>query len=252
MLSDENLLLAVQDLAKQGQKPPVLLLLSHVQQPAQTMVIRDKGVQIGFRLATQWNLSAILKGAAKDGHVAQLKEGWRLLAPGLKSLNSHYSPDAPIISETRHSLKDHVSKIINEERRAFIEEAIRCFDAKAYRAAIVLSWVGAVHILEEHIIAKHRSAFNAAGAARAAKTATSGTPFSFVSVKSLKDFGTIAEGDLLQVCQDAGILHKAEKKMLHDRLDLRNQCGHPNPLVFAEHSVAFHIEQLMLNVYSKY
>jgi hypothetical protein len=252
MLSDENLLLAVQGLAKQGQKPAVLLLLSHVEQPAPTMAIRNKGVQIGYRQVTQWNLSAILKSAANDGYVAQLKEGWKLLAPGLKSLDTHYSPDAPIVSETRHSLKDHVSKVANAERRAFIEEAIKCFDAKAYRAAIVLSWVGAVYILQEHIIAKQRSSFNAAGVARAAKTAASGTPFVFSPVKSLKDFGVIAEGDLLQVCQDAGMLHKAEKKMLQDRLDLRNQCGHPNPLEFAEHSVAFHIEQLMLNVYSKY
>jgi predicted nuclease of predicted toxin-antitoxin system len=57
---------------------------------------------------------------------------------------------------------------------------------------------------------------------------------------------------ILWVCQDASILHKAEKQILQDRLDLRNQCGHPNPLVIAEHTVAHHIELLMLNVYSRY
>lgn len=57
---------------------------------------------------------------------------------------------------------------------------------------------------------------------------------------------------MLQICQDAGMLHKAEKQILEDRLNLRNQCGHPNPVEIGEHTVAHHIEVLMLNVYSKY
>jgi len=46
----------------------------------------------------------------------------------------------------------------------------------------------------------------------------------------------------LQVCQAAGIIDKAEKKQLMERLDLRNDCGHPNSL----------IEFLLQNVYEKY
>jgi hypothetical protein len=252
MLSDENLLLAVRDLAKQGQRGPVLLLLSHVEQPAPIMRIRDKSVRIGFRTVTQWNLSAILKSAADDGLVAQLADGWRLLAPGAKSIESHYNPEAPIIAETRHSLKAHSEKIVDPQRRAFVDEAIKCFDVEAYRAAIVFSWVGAAHIIQEHIVANHLTAFNAAGAARAAKALPKSAASKFVPVKTIKDFGPIGEADMLQLCQDAGILHKAEKNILQERLDLRNQCGHPNPLQIAEHAVASHIEILMLNVYSKY
>jgi hypothetical protein len=252
MLNDENLLLAVHELAKINRRAPALLLLSQIEQPAPTARIRDKGVQVGFRTITQWNLTDVLKSAAKEGQVAQLADGWKLLGPGFRVIDRHYNPEAPIVAETRHSLKAHLEKIGDEQRRMFVGEAIRCFDVKAYRAAIVLSWVGAVHIIHEHIIAQHRAAFNAAGVARATKTAASGNPFNFSPVKGIKDFGTIGESDMLQVCQDAGILHKAEKQALQERLDLRNQCGHPNPLVIAEHAVAYHIEMLMLNVYSKY
>jgi hypothetical protein len=101
-------------------------------------------------------------------------------------------------------------------------------------------------------MAKHKSAFNTAGAARAAKYAAARKTFNFVSIKSIKEFGTIGEADVLQICQDAGVLHKAEKQMLEDRLNLRNQCGHPNPLTIGEHSVANHLELLIVNVYSKY
>ncbi len=252
MLSDEDLLLAVQDLAKINRRVPALLILAHIEQPAKTVAVRNKGLQIGFRAITQWNLSDVLKSAANEGQVAQLAHGWKLLTPGLKAIASHYNPEAPMVAETRHSLKSHLAKISNEQRRAFVEEAIRCFDAKAYRSAVVLSWVGAAHILQEHIVANHIGDFNAAGLARMARAASNGKTWSFTPVRTIKDFGTMGEADLLQLSQDASILHKAEKKILQDRLDLRNQCGHPNPLIVAEHAVASHLEILMLNVYSKY
>lgn len=252
MLSDEHLCLAVRELSRSGQRTPTLLILSQLGQPAKTRSIRSKGLEVGFRDIAQWNLSEVLRVAAREGQVAQLASGWKLLAPGLKAIEKFYTPEAPMVAETRHSLKSHLIKISDEQRKTFLEEAIRCFDVKSYRAAVVLSWVGAVHIIQEYVVAKHRSNFNSAGAARAAKTAANGRPFLFSPIKSIKDFGTLGEGDLLQVCQDSGIIHKAEKQVLEDRLNLRNQCGHPNPVVVAEHAVANHIEVLMLNVYAKY
>jgi hypothetical protein len=238
LLSDENLLLALRELSKGGQRAPTLLLLAHVSQPAQVSAIRDKGIAIGFRTVSQWNLSAILRGAANDGLVAQLKSGWKILAPGLKILGSYYTESAPLISETRHALREYIDLISDPDRRRFIEEALLSFDARAYRAAIVLSWVGAAYIIKKHIAKNHLSAFNAAGVAR------------FKNKFSSLD--ELAEAKMLQVCQDAGIFDKAQKQELGERLDLRNRCGHPNAVNVAEHVVAAHIESLLLNVYSRY
>jgi hypothetical protein len=252
MLSDERLLLSLRQMARVGQRGPVLLLLSQLSQPAETRQIKEKGVQIGFRDVEKWNLTDILKKAASDQQVAQLSNGWKLLEPGYKVIEAYYKPEAAIIQEARHALRLHLQKIADDQRKSFIQEAIWAFDVKAYRAAIVFSWVGAVYILQEHVVARHLPAFNAAGSARAAKAAASGSKYQFYPVRSIKDFGVITESDFLQLCQDAGVLHKAEKQILGERLDLRNQCGHPNPLTIAEHVVASHIEILMLNVYSKY
>lgn len=252
MLSDERLLLSARELAKKGQRGPVLLFLSQVNQPAQLSSIRDKAVDVGFREINKWNVAGVLLRAAKDGQVAQRKEGWRLLGPGLEVIREYYKPEGAIVQESRHALKKYLSEITDLQRQSFIEEAIKSFDVGAHRAAIVLSWVGAVHIIQEHVIKSQRLAFNEAGAARAAKVSAAGGDFIFSPVKTLKDFGTIGESDFLQVCQDAGILHKAEKQQLTERLNLRNQCGHPNPLAVAEHVVASHIEILMRNVYAKY
>jgi hypothetical protein len=252
MLSDENLLIASLDLAKSGQRKPILLLLSQMPQPSSTTGIRARAIEIGFRAVIKWNVTDVLKSAARDKQVAQVSGGWKMLGPGLRAIDAYYTPEAAIISEARHSLRSHLEKIADGQRRVFVEEAIKSFDVKAHRAAIVLSWVGAAHIIQEHIVSKHVSTFNAAGIARAAKASANGKNLNFTIVKSLKDFGVLGEADMLQICQDAGILHKAEKQVLQDRLDLRNQCGHPNPLTIAEHTVANHIELLMLNVYSKY
>jgi hypothetical protein len=252
MLNDERLLLSARELAKNGQRGPVLLFLSQVTQPAQLSVIRDKAVNVGFREIKKWNSADILLRAAKDGQVAQRKEGWCLLGPGLEAIRAHYTPEGAIVQESRHALKKYLSEIIDPQRQVFVEEAIKSFDVGAYRAAIVLSWVGAVYLIQEHVVNLHKVAFNRAGVARATKAASSGSNFNFSPVKTLKDFGTIGEADFLQLCQDAGILHKAEKQQLTERLNLRNQCGHPNPLVVAEHVVASHIEILMRNVYAKY
>jgi hypothetical protein len=172
MLSDENLLLAIHELARTGQRAPVLLLLSQLEQPAPPAKIRARGVQVGFRNVTQWNVTDVLKSAAKDGQVAQLLTGWKLLAPGLKVIDNHYRPEAAIIHETRHSLRAHLAKIADDQRKTFVEEAIKSFDVKAYRAAVVLSWVGAAQIIQDYIVSKHCAAFNAAGLARAAKAAS--------------------------------------------------------------------------------
>jgi hypothetical protein len=252
MLSDERLLLSARELAKNGQRGPVLLFLSQVKQPAQLSIIRDKAVGVGFREIKKWNIADVLLRAAKDGQGAQRKEGWTLLGPGLDAIGAHYKPEGAIVQESRHALKKYLSEITEPQRQVFIEEAIKSFDVGAHRAAIVLSWVGAVHLIQEHVVNAHKASFNAAGAARVAKAAASGNDFIFSPIKTLKDFGTIGEADFLQLCQDAGILHKAEKQQLTERLNLRNQCGHPNPLVVAEHVVASHIEILMRNVYAKY
>ena len=118
-----------------------------------------------------------------------------------------------------------------------------CFDASHPRAAIVLSWVGAAHILQEHIVEHNLAAFNAAGASRFPK---------FKPIQNIKDFGAIKEEDMLQICQDASIISKAEKQELNERLGLRNRCGHPNPLIVEEHVAASHLATLLKNVYARY
>jgi hypothetical protein len=69
-------------LATKNQRLPVLLLLGHVEQPAKTRTIIDKGIEIGFRAVRDWNVTDILRGAADRNLVVQRVDGWRLLDEG--------------------------------------------------------------------------------------------------------------------------------------------------------------------------
>jgi hypothetical protein len=149
-------------------------------------------------------------------------------------------PSKPkLVADTLHDLKKHVASVKDAARKAFIQEAIDCFEHGLNRPAIVYSWVGAAWILQNHVIANHLADFNKAGNAKSAK---------FKPIRTIKHFVRMQESEFLQLCEDAGILDKAEKKQLTQRLDLRNDCGHPNNVVIDKHTAASHLEILLRNV----
>lgn len=245
MLDKVRLSVEVRRLSKTNQALPILLLLHHLQQPAKPSAIVGLAIEVGFKSIKNWNISDILKKLANASMVAKIEEGWIALAESnaqLEASNCYLAPK--LLIETRHGLKDHVARVKSADRRRFLDETLICLDARAYRAAIVLAWVGAVHVLQEHIVSNHLAAFNAAGIAR--------HPKDFKILKNSGDFGRMKEGDLLQLCEDASIFGKAEKQELGERLGLRNRCGHPNSIVFAEHAAAAHVETLISTVYEKY
>ena len=88
MLTDDQLVVEARRLAGTNQRLPVLLLLSHLPQPAKTGLITDKGLDIGFRSIKDWNVTAILRAAADGSQVAQRPDGWRLLDPGSAALKA--------------------------------------------------------------------------------------------------------------------------------------------------------------------
>ncbi|PVV16014.1 MAG: hypothetical protein B6D82_02070 [gamma proteobacterium symbiont of Ctena orbiculata] len=147
------------------------------------------------------------------------------------------------IPKTAYALRAHLPQITNAETRSFVEEAICCFEGRQFRGAVVLSWVGAVSLLQEYVVANRLSDFNAEAVRRNPK---------WKSAKTGDDFGLMKEDDFLDVLQAISLLGKNVKQELKKGLVLRNGCGHPNSMRLAEHKVAAHIEDLMLNVFAKF
>ena len=61
-------------------------------------------------------------------------------------------------------LRKHMANIKDDTTRAFVEEAIRCHEVALYRSAIVMSWVAAVAVLQQEVVAKHLAPLNAEAA----------------------------------------------------------------------------------------
>jgi len=140
------------------------------------------------------------------------------------------------------SLRNHLAGVSDPLTESFVTEAITCYEMGLHKAAVVLSWVGAVSILQEYIIQNKLAEFNAEARRRNLK---------WKDAKTRDDFGRMKEYDFLQILEGISVIGKSVKQELEKRLQLRNACGHPSSLRISDNTVAAHIEVLILNVFSR-
>ena len=183
--------------------------------------------------------------ARTAGLAIRTTDGWELTDAGQLHVDELLGRvgRVSLSSVTVRALREHVARLTNTETRSFVEEAVECVGGRLYRAAVVLSWVGAISKLHEHVFSQHLIAFNAEAQRRDAKRRPA---------KSVDDLGKVSEYDFLQIAEHLSIIGKNVKAELEDCLRLRNGCGHPNSLKLGEAVVAAHVEILVLNVFGKF
>ncbi len=64
------------------------------------------------------------------------------------------------------------------------------------------------------------------------------------------DFLYIGERDFIQLGEDAGMFNRNARQLLHERLKLRNLCGHPTQYMPGREETVIFIESLLLNILS--
>jgi hypothetical protein len=241
---------ALKDLLAQTsleRKEKVLLCLAV--DPAKARAVREiqeLATGAGLRRAKDWNISAILFSA--PGLAVRTTSGWELTAAGSEFVAKLAGPllNSPI-PKVASSLRSHLVKVQDPNTQRFVEEAIVCFENRQYRAAVVLSWVGAVALLYNHVVKNHLAAFNAEAIVRTQNAKQAWRPG-----KTADDLARMKESEFLIILDAISVLGKSVRQQLEKGLDLRNGCGHPNSLSIAENTVASHIEILILNVFSQF
>ncbi len=204
--------------------------------------IKALATSSGLRAASKWNFSSIL-GASK-GLAVRTDSGWELTTDGRRVITDIVGPSAASsIPKIASSLRQHLPYISNPDTKSFLEESIECFESGQLRAAVVLSWVGAISVLHKYVVASKLSDFNAEASRRDAK---------WKIAKNSDDLGKMKEFDFLNILESLSIIGKNVKQELETCLRLRNSCGHPNSLKIGESRVSAHIEILLLNVFSKF
>ncbi len=226
-----------------GRKEKILIILSLAEfSHKQVKDIKFLALENGLVEASKWNISQILKDLNKD--VVKLPSGWTATSSGKKTLGDLglLNNESPV-AKSNVLLRKYLLKVNSENSKNFLEEAVAALEYGLLRSAVVLSWVGAVSILYEEVIASHLQTFNAEASKRNPK---------WKPAKSVDGLTNLKEHEFLQIISAISILGKNTKQELEQCLKLRNSCGHPSTLKLGENRVASHIEILVLNVYQQY
>lgn len=240
MAADDRIFRIVSDQTL-GRPSKVLAAISLLGGIARTSAIEAALKANGVRKIESWNVSQILKRA--EGLAAPTESGWRLTSAGDEHLKREVpSLGSKNLSHAASSLRSHVDTLPHGALRDFVIEAVRCVEERLWRAAVVMSWIGAVRHMQDLVVANHLPAFNAALLKRWNKAKV---------ITNVEGFSAMQEADFLQVCEDVGLLDKSSKKLLLQRLDLRNAAGHPNSVKLDEEQVAAHVTFLINNVYRR-
>jgi hypothetical protein len=208
--------------------------------------IKTTCIDHGASKAKTWNISQALNEAQAKHKVKKTEDGWSLTTKGKQYLQSKnlLPPElGSSLTPKIHDLRECLKKIENPKIRDFVEEAIGCLEAKYLRAAIIMSWIGAVSLLYDHVITKRRDDFNAKVREAEPK---------WQNATNADGLARMREGKFLDILVKIDVLGKSVKTELVNCLETRNGCSHPNGYEIGEAKVRAHIESLILNVYSKF
>ena len=159
----------------------------------------------------------------------------------------HGVPTADVTREAPaaalHSLEEAVQKTPGAYR-PYLQEAVSCYSAGLYRGSILMVWAATIGHLHEVIGAHHGgiAAFEAANHARF------GTSKAYRRIRRTADLLYLRESQQIQLGEDAGMYNKNARKMLIDRLDLRNLCGHPTGYEPGREETVVFVESLTINI----
>ncbi|HET6327791.1 MAG TPA: hypothetical protein VFG04_24115 [Planctomycetaceae bacterium] len=212
--------------------------------PCHVRTVKQRCAAVGLPKLANMNLSDIL--GSSIGFVARTPEGWELQQPGVLRMQAiaQAANVNLVVTHSSQSLQGHVESLTDPLTKSFVMEAVNCFRASQYRAAVVFSWAGAVALLHRHVFNNKLDDFNNVAPRHDPK---------WRIAKQQDDLGRMREHDFLTVCEAIGVIGKSVRQILQNEcLMLRNACGHPNSASIAENSVAAHIEKLIKNVFSKF
>jgi hypothetical protein len=247
LLSETDIIEALYKKRLSRQDALLLILCVDANTPKEVTNIKQLGRQAGLTEIQKWNVSEIL-GRAK-GLAIRLPRGWAITSNGrahIQKLDILPKNTSPKTIHFASSLRHNAKSILSADTIVFMEEAIKCFEVGFYRSSVVLSWVGAISLLQDQIFKHHLAIFNIEAQKKDAK---------WKAAKTKDDLSRMKESEFLDIIgtPPISLIGKNVKEELKNNcLQLRNACGHPNSLKIGENRVAAHLEILIMNIFSKF
>jgi hypothetical protein len=179
---------------------------------------------------------------AADGAEPRLES----LLEGLRQLQAEFGEEVADVEQESpaaalESLEEAVAQAPREYRQ-YLQEALACYQHGLYRAAILMVWAAVV----QHLYSVAGSHLGGIRLIEQGSKARFGTKYR--EMKKQDDLLYLGDKDFIQLAQDAGMFNKNAKRVLQERLDLRNLCGHPTQYRPGREETVIFIESLTINV----
>lgn len=179
----------------------------------------------------------------KGGRYVKHAKGYRLERAAYDAIRIAVDAE-PTRVHVAKELTDLVPKVKDSQERGFLEEAIRCYRVESYRATIVMVWVLTMDHLQKYTFGNKLAEFNAAIAAHSDKK--------MQPIVSYDDFSELKEVRVIELMRSAGVISNDVRKILDEKLGIRNSAGHPSGITFSGHKTTEFALDLIVNVLLKY
>jgi hypothetical protein len=151
-----------------------------------------------------------------------------------------------VLVQTNAELRKLEARLPEGSTKNFLKETIDCFEAGANRATIVMCWILALDHLIDYVMQSHLPAFNTVLAANTNKRVKTS------KVTTRDDFADIPEGMLIEFLRSAGVISADVRKLLDEKLGIRNSSAHPSAIIIKKSKVIEFVDDLVENVILKY
>jgi hypothetical protein len=172
------------------------------------------------------------------------------LLDGLRQLQTEFGEEVPdVVQESPAAALESLTEALAQapkEYRPYLQEAVACYESALYRAAILMVWAAVV----QHLYSVAGSHRGGVAAFEAANKKRFGSSRRYREIKKQDDFLYMGERDFIQLGEDVGMFNRNARQMLHQRLELRNLCGHPTQYRPGREETVIFIESLILNILS--
>lgn len=177
----------------------------------------------------------------KPPQLVKVGAGYRL-APALRRRFDAKHGTEPTVVAVSKLLADLPAKVPNVNERNFLEETLKCYGVKAYRAAIVMVWNLAYDHVVEWLLADTVRLDNLnSGIVRR-------FPKKSLTIAKRQDFDELKESELIQACRTARLMDKNTVQILESKLTRRNTVAHPSRIVVTQAQADDAITDLVNNV----
>jgi hypothetical protein len=135
-----------------------------------------------------------------------------------------------------------INKISEDNKQKFLYEAISCLKVNANRSTIIMTWICVVDHLYDYILKHKLTEFNAALKKINSK----------IQINCKDDFTDIKEKVFIESLRTSNIITNDIRKILDEKLGIRNSVAHPSGIEIHGTKVVNFIEDLVDNVILKY